>query len=507
MAPSFMVGTLRRHWVTFMINIRFISTALAVVLASHAAACGLPSFPLVPGQAIVRTANPKALAQTITALSKQFQGVGIVDQIDGRPIYLLSYQLNEFQTPHDVDLLLNGLVAQGTLSWTELNYVGQTGEGNTDSLWLSGVGVNSNNYFNQYASPMLGIDLAHARSLGAGILVSVIDTGIDASHPAFGGMVSTTGASFVPGATTWSDIADGSDSDGDGVPNEQYGHGTFVAGLIHLVAPEAMIISARALDSDGRGNTFRIAQAVAWSIDRGAHVVNMSLGEVYHSKALESMVLEASTRGVIVCGAAGNRNTEDPREFPACDPNAFGVSACNWNDQKAPFSNLEVRLDFAAPGDSNLVNGIPVLSECIIGPVPGGNFAIWEGTSFSNAFISGTVALVRSQRPDWPSATALPPTILNRVYGVLADSGMPIVPNNPAHAGLLGIARISASGAVLENPPAARRGDLNTGGFVNSADLSVMLNAWGQAPTFIRSDLNADGRVDARDLSILLDAW
>jgi len=145
------VGTLRRHWVTFMINIPYISTAVAVVLASHAAACGLPTFPLVPGEAIVRTANPKALAQTITALSKQFQGVGIIDQIDGRPIYLLSYQLNEFQNPHDVDLLLNGLVAQGTLSWTELNYVGQTGEGNTDSLWLSGVGVNSNNYFDQYA--------------------------------------------------------------------------------------------------------------------------------------------------------------------------------------------------------------------------------------------------------------------------------------------------------------------------------------------------------------------
>jgi hypothetical protein len=84
---------------------------------------------------------------------------------------------------------------------------------------------------------------------------------------------------------------------------------------------------------------------------------------------------------------------------------------------------------------------------------------------------------------------------------------MPIVPNDPAHAGLLGIARISASGAVLENPPAARRGDLNLDGFVNSIDLSVLLNAWGQAPTFIRSDLNADGRVDARDLSILLDAW
>ncbi len=502
-----MVGTLRRHRVTRMIKASLIPAAITAALAVDGFAMGLPEYPLVPGEAIIRTAHPKALAHTIAVLSARFPGVGVLDQIDGRPVYLLSYALAEGQVYHDVQQALVALEANGTLTWSEMNYVGQTGEGNTDSLWLSGVGESSTGYLDQYAVPLLGIHAAHKRSRGAGVVVSVIDTGIDAAHPVFNGTVSSQGASFVPDSPSWGDIAQSVDSDGDGLVDEQFGHGTFVAGLIHLVAPEAMILSARALDSDGRGNCFRIAQAVAWSVDRGAHVINMSLGETYHSKVLEDMVLEASMRGAIVCGAAGNRNTQDPREFPACDPNAFGVSATNWLDQKAPFSNLEVRLDFAAPGASEINGGIPALERSIIGPVPGNNFAIWEGTSFANAFVSGTAALIRAQRADWPGDVVAPPQVRNLVYGVLVDSGDPIVITNPSHQGLLGRVRIAADAAVLENPPAPPCGDVNCDGFVGSQDLAAILSDWGSLATFKRTDLNADGFVDSRDITILLSNW
>ena len=502
-----MVGTLRRHRVTRMIKASLIPAAITAALAVDGFAMGLPEYPLVPGEAIIRTAHPKALAHTIAVLSARFPGVGVLDQIDGRPVYLLSYALAEGQVYHDVQQALVALEANGTLTWSEMNYVGQTGEGNTDSLWLSGVGESSTGYLDQYAVPLLGIHAAHKRSRGAGVVVSVIDTGIDAAHPVFNGTISSQGASFVPDSPSWGDIAQSVDSDGDGLVDEQFGHGTFVAGLIHLVAPEAMILSARALDSDGRGNCFRIAQAVAWSVDRGAHVINMSLGETYHSKVLEDMVLEASMRGAIVCGAAGNRNTQDPREFPACDPNAFGVSATNWLDQKAPFSNLEVRLDFAAPGASEINGGIPALERSIIGPVPGNNFAIWEGTSFANAFVSGTAALIRAQRADWPGDVVAPPQVRNLVYGVLVDSGDPIMITDPSHQGLLGRVRIAADAAVLENPPAPPCGDVNCDGFVGSQDLAAILSDWGSLATFKRTDLNADGFVDSRDITILLSNW
>ena len=486
------------------------SMIIAAAIAAFVAAplqAGLPGFPLVPGEIIIRTANPKALAGALATLSAQYQNIAVMDQIAGRPVYLVSYGLSAGQDANTMHATLDAMTASGQLVWGELNYVGQTGEGNTDSLWLSGIGANANTFSDQYSVPMLGVNKAHFSSEGAGIVVSVIDTGIDAGHPVFNGMVSTQGASFVPGSAGWADIRQYADTDGDGMIDEQFGHGTFVAGLVHLVAPEAMILSARALDSNGHGNNFRIAQAVAWSIDRGAHVINMSLGETYHSMAMVDMVAEASLKGIIVCGAAGNRNTQDPREFPACDPNAFGVSAFDWNDQKAPFSNLEVRLDFAAPGDSDIVAGVPNMSRCVIGPVPGANYAIWEGTSFANAFVSGTVALVRAQRPDWPSATAPPPTVRNLVYDVLAVSGVPIIPSNPAWDGLLGVARISTSGAVLENPPAARRGDINADGVINGADLALVLTRWGTQPKIIREDLNADGAVNAQDLTILLSLW
>lgn len=486
----------------------FFAAALAAAsMVVPAFARGIPGYPLVPGEAIIRTSNAKVLPTVLAALSKQFSGVGVIDQIDGRPIYLVSYALSEGQTYHDVKAALDVFVLNGSLSWQEMNYVGQTGEGHTDSLWLSGVGANSNGYLDQYAIPLLGINDAYARSRGAGVVVSVIDTGIDPTHRAFNGMVSTMGASFVPGSESFSDIRQYTDSDGDGQFDEQYGHGTFVAGLIHLVAPEARILSARALDSNGRGNNFRIAQAVAWSIDRGAHIINMSLGEVYGSLALADMVQEASLAGSVVIGAAGNRNAEDPREYPACSGFAIGVSATDWSDVKAPFTNYELRLDVAAPGDSEVIDGIPKLAHCIISTVPGNNYAVWEGTSFSTAFTSGCAALVRAQNPGWPNAGTAASQIRTRINTTLQQTGSPIYPGDPMFDGMLGASRISAAGAVAVGPIAPAAADINADGAIDASDIAMLLNAWGPTPTYVRSDLNADGQVNAQDIAILLSGW
>ena len=490
-----------------MIKSSWILAASAALCITVSGLAGLPDFPLVPGEVIIRTTDAKALAAALTQLSAQFQNVHVINQIAGRHIYLVSYSLSQNQDANTMHAKLDAMTASGALVWGELNYVGQTGEGNTDSLWLSGVGADSISYFDQYPTQLLGLGAAHQASTGAGVVVSVIDNGIDATHPVFNGHVSTLGVSFVPGSETWSDTAPGVDTDGDGRVDEQYGHGTFVAGLIHLVAPDAMILSARALDSNGQGNNFRIAQAVAWSIDRGAHVINMSLGETYHSIALSNMVLEAKNAGIVVTGAAGNQNAEDPRQYPACDLNAYGVTAFNWNDVKAPFSNYEVRMDLAAPGDSDIVGGVPNMARCIIGPVPGAAYAVWEGTSFANAFVSGTIALVRAQRPEWPNKQVPPASITAQVRTNLVDSGIPIHTSNPNWQGKLGDARIHAGAAVLQNPQAPAFADLNADGAVNAQDIAILLDAWGSSSRLVRSDLNADGVVNAQDIAILLTNW
>jgi subtilisin family serine protease len=490
-----------------LVRIARVAACLALPLAAAAAHAGEPTDPLVPGELMLRAENPKLLASALSTLSASFADVGVLDQIDGRPIYLISYGLTPKQTPDDVDLVIDALVLDTTITWGELNYEGQTGEGRTDSLWLSGLGLGQGHYQSQYARDLLGLDAAHKRSRGAGAIVAVIDTGIDATHPALSGRVSSAGVSFVAGSPSFLDIGDGIDNDGDGLVDEQVGHGTFVAGLISLIAPDAMLLPVRVLDSEGRANNFQLARAVAWSIDRGAHVINMSLGEDYESLTLEDVVLEAAARGIVVVGAAGNRATDDPREYPACNDRAIGVTATGWNDLRAPFSNFDTRMDLAAPGGSVLFGGGADLARSIIGPVPGGEFAVWEGTSLSAAFVSGTAALVRAQHPTWPNASVPAGQVFDAVLATLGGTGAAIDAINPGFEGQLGQSRISASGAVAVGPIAPPRGDINLDGFVGAPDLSALLSGWGPAPGGARADLDADGAVDARDLTILLSVW
>jgi subtilisin family serine protease len=485
---------------------RFNAALLAAALAAPAVAND-GTDPLVPGELMLRAETPKALSTALAALSSNFTGVGVLQQIEGRPIYLVSYSLGANQLPDDVSLVLETLIAQGRITWGELNYAGQTGEGRTDSLWLSGVGIGALQYEGQYARGVLGLDLARLRSQGAGVVIAVVDTGIDATHPALAGSVSPTGANFVTGSQGWSDVGNGLDDDGDGLVDEQVGHGTFVAGLIRLVAPESVLLPVRVLNSDGIATNFQIARAVAWSIDRGAHVVNMSLGEDYESITISDVVAEAKAKGVMVVGAAGNRATDDPKEYPASDANAVGVTALDWNDALAPFANFGNQLALSAPGDSLVTVAGADPTKSIIGPVPGGGYGVWEGTSFATAFVSGAAALVRAQHPEWPSKAVPAGLIVDTVVGVLASTGVNADPNNPGFEGQIGDARISASGAVAAGPVAPPRGDLNVDGFIDSADLGVLLSAWGPAQPGARADLDASGAVDSADLGILLSRW
>jgi thermitase len=489
---------------------RYVSALVALSLTTYAPA-GDGTDPLVPGELMVRAESPKALSAALAALSASFTGVGVLQQIEGRPIYLVGYELSPTQVPDDVDAVIATLIKQGHLVWGELNYEGQTGEGRTDSLWLSSLGVGVDAYHAQYAVPLLGVDAAHARSRGAGVIVAVLDTGIDATHPALLGGVSPQGVSFVPGSPGWGDEADRTDNDGDGLVDEQVGHGTFVAGLIRLVAPDAMLIPVRVLNSDGTANNFQIARAIAWSLDRGAHVVNMSLGEDYESVTIMDVVAEAKAKGVMVVGAAGNRATDDPREYPACDANAIGVTALDWNDVRAPFANFGDKLDLSAPGASLVVGPGADLAKSIIGPVPGGSYAIWEGTSFAAAFVSGTAAIVRAQYPLWPSADVPESAIVNNVLATLASTGVDTNAMNPGFSGQLGMARISAAGAAAAGPVAPVRGDLNLDGFIGGPDLATLLGHWGpvhiSSAASLRADLNANGVVDAQDLATLLSLW
>ncbi len=494
---------------------RWTALCAAVLAASGAATLawagdrggGGGGDPIIPGEVTVRVASPAQLAQCVAALGSQFQSVRVIDEVPGRQIHLLSYGLSGNQGTADVEATLATLIANQTILWGELNYGAQTAEGKTDSLWVSQLTIGNDQYENQYAFNLIGRDLAHATSRGYGTVVAVLDTGIDATHPVLAGRVLPGGLSLVGTLSPNVEIIDGVDSDNDGNPAEMHGHGTFVAGLIAGVAPDAKLLSVRVLDDDGYGDLFRITKAMFWAIDQRVDVINMSLGSTYKGQGAEDAAFEAEQLGIAIVAAAGNQNLEKPREYPACDNHVVGVASTNWIDLKAPFSNYNDRLALSAPGDTlTFASGLADPTRAIVSAVPGGGYAFWEGTSLSTALVSGTIALVRAQHPQWPTATVPTGQIVATVLATIGSTSAPLDGDNPAYEGLLGIGRIDAGAAVSIGPPQPKPGDINLDGTVDSADLAVLLGAWGPCQNCL-ADIDQDGAITASDLSLLLGAW
>jgi subtilisin family serine protease len=222
-------------------------------------------------------------------------------------------------------------------------------------------------------------------SRGAGAVVAVIDTGAQLDHPALAASFTAARHDFIDGDDVPDDVF--SDVNGDGVADEAAGgHGTHVAGIVHLVAPEAQIMPLRVLDADGNGDIFTVAEAILYAIHNGADVINLSLGTPSKSDLLKEVVREATRNGVVVVAAAGNLNTNAP-QYPAADQCALSVTAIGPTGIKSEFANFGGKVEFAAPGES------------IYSTFPKDGYAWWSGTSMATPFVAGQAALIHSAGP------------------------------------------------------------------------------------------------------------
>ena len=262
-------------------------------------------------------------------------------------------------------------------------------------------------YLRQPAAQIIRLRDTHCdlRSTGGGI-VAVIDTGVDLDHPTLkpflvqgvdftGGTGNGDEKNGVTQATTavldGTNWVNGSTAAGldqattavlDDPKQAAFGHGTMVAGVVHLVAPSAKIMPVKAFKSDGTAFTSDILRAIYYSVNKGAKVLNMSFSRPTPSLEMKLALDYAALRGVVTVASAGNEGTSQLR-YPAAYDNVIGVAATTNDDVRSSYSNYGSQLvTAAAPGDG------------VITTYPWGTFAATWGTSFSTPMVSGAAALL-----------------------------------------------------------------------------------------------------------------
>ena len=231
---------------------------------------------------------------------------------------------------------------------------------------------NDPRYTEQWALPAIRAPQAWAEMPqdAPTVRVAVIDSGVCAGHPDLVGRIEMG----------WDFVED------DETPQDEFGHGCAVAGVIAAnmndgvgiagVAPNAQIIPLRVLNASGVGSYSDVAAAIVYAADFGVQVINLSLGGSNPSATLENAVNYAIDKGVIVVAAAGNNGTEGAL-YPAAYEPVIAVGSVDPNLEHSSFSNYGSQIDIWAPGRD------------ILTTKRDGSYGLVSGTSFAAPYVAG----------------------------------------------------------------------------------------------------------------------
>lgn len=277
---------------------------------------------------------------------------------------------------------------------TPINYYGQTvREG----------------YVLQPATQIIGLANAqktfHVKGKGT---VAVIDTGVDTAHPVLQGVL-LPGYDFTRNQSSADEKGDVSQSTTAVIDQsttavidqsttavidpytasqlnqpqyEGFGHGTMVAGVVHLTAPGAMILPLKAFHVDGTGYNSDVIRAIYFAVKQHANVLNMSFSFKSPSNELKNAIQYANSNGSICVAAAGN-DGQQTTVYPAGYSNmVMGIASTSNSDTQSTFTNYGSMVFAAAPG------------EGVVTLFPFGTYAATWGTSFSTPFVAGTASLL-----------------------------------------------------------------------------------------------------------------
>ena len=303
-----------------------------------------------------------------------------------------------------------------------------------------------------------GLDLveagaAHAVSKGAGAVVAIVDSGVQADHPDLAGRVGA-GHDFV---------------DRDDTPQDGDGHGTHVLGIVGAatgngvgvasVAPLATLMPVRVLGDDGGGTIANVARGVDYAREHGADVINLSLGADVpllgsSGGEFDAAVRHALAAGIVVVAAAGNSGLP-VCEQPAAADGLMCVGAVDKRRQRSFFSSFGSGLGLVAPGGSGASVTGPEVGEDVLSTYKGSRYVELAGTSQAAPHVSGVAALLVARGVRGQAATS-------RILSTATDLGAPgqdpeygagLVNARAAVAGLAGGGGSDGGGPAGGNAP------------------------------------------------------
>jgi len=289
-------------------------------------------------------------------------------------------------------------------------------------------------------TPDADIDADGAWEISTGspdILIGVVDSGIDETHPDLTAAV-WTNPGEIPGngldddANGYVDDVHGYDFlEGDNTPQDENGHGSHVSGIIGAVSDNGLGIAGVAwrvkllplkfLNENNSGPTTAAITAIEYAIDSGVDLINASWGSTSFSQALADVIATAGLEGILFIASAGNSSSDNDLypHYPSSYEldNIISVASTDHNDKLSSFSNWGVRtVDLAAPGTA------------IYSTLPDTGYGAMSGTSMAAPFVSGALVLARAVFPQM-TASELKTQLLTGVdlkadlVGLIASAG------------------------------------------------------------------------------------